>query len=940
MHRQTERHRTFVVIVALVSGLCVFHSVGQSAPPESTDATAAAAVPDKRSSEMPVTDLNVIQGWINQLGSEMYSERQQAFMSLWQHPTEAQPLVRNATTSSDPQIATSATTLDLLFRFGVEPTDNEELAELVQILRASPQQALLRLTERGSWRIAAELIRSNEQLRNPQATPIKPDLLCYFVQAAHTQGDARRAWPVVQLLLPSLQRHWIAKQTDLKLDAPLVPENEDDRASALIVEGKFQEAWDQNPSHNLLRRIVCLSGDWKKLQDERLSGTLIKGDGKVTIESLARKAAISYLCQAREQSDQEIASLFEHQDWKEKLGAEGPAVFKATSLVDLTDRALLLALAICGQGDAVQQVIGKQNATFNMTYHTSRLDSERILQAYELENDLSNFDLWMEQKLTESRSAIKQDPDDAFVSFSRMIELSKLLVTLGEVERGTNFFRRLLDLMPDANAARSSITTRYWRMIGYTARNSQMRPHVIRILEKRDGEYSTTVRRELLSFLYPDWSYSSSPAGTANALWTAAPVELFRYHDTAESIVEQPGATKPRESRWHLLERLWQYDRTLITENGNGAILQGWLQNTTNLLAQDPSENGFGASQIAEIAHHLGLNELALSMATSTRFTNSSNLSVAAMACQDLNQMKTAVDWWEQAIASGPQRHDWIVEQMECLQTIGREDQAAYLESTRWLRPLGTTSRGVGYVTFAELLNDDGRTQEAKLYAQAAHLLGIPNDDRMPSFVQTISTVMEESKDFRQWANVSREFNLSLLEKMNTGDLSMLLHFIGKEFIASAHMALEDKDLPRALDCIKRFESLHPVGIDVCELLYEPLVANGAREEADALVKRMADRLLAHLERWPNDAGVHNNLAWLLARCDQRLEEALEHAEASVKLSRGSPTYVDTLAESHFRLGHNMEALEYAQKCVQIDPRHYHYQRQVERFQAALTQSK
>jgi hypothetical protein len=44
--------------------------------------------------------------------------------------------------------------------------------------------------------------------------------------------------------------------------------------------------------------------------------------------------------------------------------------------------------------------------------------------------------------------------------------------------------------------------------------------------------------------------------------------------------------------------------------------------------------------------------------------------------------------------------------------------------------------------------------------------------------------------------------------------------------------------------------------------------------------------------------------------------------------------YLDTLAEVHFRRGDAAKAVEFAQRCLELDPRNTNYQQQLERFRA------
>ncbi len=160
----------------------------------------------------------------------------------------------------------------------------------------------------------------------------------------------------------------------------------------------------------------------------------------------------------------------------------------------------------------------------------------------------------------------------------------------------------------------------------------------------------------------------------------------------------------------------------------------------------------------------------------------------------------------------------------------------------------------------------------------------------------------------------------------------MVQYYTGQDLLCAAASDIQAGRIEAGLSHIAKFENLMPAGIEICEHCYPLLVKAGHQAEADAMLERYTTRMLKHLEAWPKDANSHNNLAWMFARCNARLPQALEHATKAVDISERSPTYVDTLAEIEFRMGHVDKAIELARECISIDPRHTHYQKQLQRF--------
>jgi membrane associated rhomboid family serine protease/Tfp pilus assembly protein PilF len=75
----------------------------------------------------------------------------------------------------------------------------------------------------------------------------------------------------------------------------------------------------------------------------------------------------------------------------------------------------------------------------------------------------------------------------------------------------------------------------------------------------------------------------------------------------------------------------------------------------------------------------------------------------------------------------------------------------------------------------------------------------------------------------------------------------------------------------------------------------------------------------------PNQAGAHNNLAWLYATCDDPKfrdpHAALEHAQQAVDLTQWKDgNAIDTLAEAHYVNGEFQKAVEIQEKALALEP--------------------
>jgi len=108
----------------------------------------------------------------------------------------------------------------------------------------------------------------------------------------------------------------------------------------------------------------------------------------------------------------------------------------------------------------------------------------------------------------------------------------------------------------------------------------------------------------------------------------------------------------------------------------------------------------------------------------------------------------------------------------------------------------------------------------------------------------------------------------------------------------------------------------------------------GREEQAADLFGKLHQAYSEWTEEYPACALLHNDLAWLCARCGRRLDEALEHAKQAVELDPNNASHLDTLAECHFRLGDRNTAIGYSQRAVQLRPRSTSLKQQLDRFQS------
>ena len=298
--------------------------------------------------------------------------------------------------------------------------------------------------------------------------------------------------------------------------------------------------------------------------------------------------------------------------------------------------------------------------------------------------------------------------------------------------------------------------------------------------------------------------------------------------------------------------------------------------------------------------------------------------------------LQKAAEYWDRARARDTTRLDWLSQEIAARALAGQSEQAGILEDSHAYRPLAAVrSNGESaHRNLALYLVEKEQFSLAQRHARAAFLLSPAPSAEFYFAGLGLADVLDKQKDPLASAEVRRAVCLTFLSPLlpNSTRFSVLMSYVQREQVLRAAGLLARSDIAAAQQCIETAEQLQPLGIELVEECFPKLVELQQQETAQAMFERFEQRMLKHLDAWPKDATNHNNLAWMYARCNQKLDRALKHAKIATELAPQSATLLDTLAEVHFRLGQQSQAIEVAQKCVRLDPREPHYQQQLDRF--------
>jgi tetratricopeptide (TPR) repeat protein len=160
----------------------------------------------------------------------------------------------------------------------------------------------------------------------------------------------------------------------------------------------------------------------------------------------------------------------------------------------------------------------------------------------------------------------------------------------------------------------------------------------------------------------------------------------------------------------------------------------------------------------------------------------------------------------------------------------------------------------------------------------------------------------------------------------------MVRYFAGSERTSRAVALIEKGDFDGARHELDIAYRLNSHDVEPVINTYTRLVKLGKNELADEVFAPFESALKKQIQSWPEDAMTLNNLAWMYAKCDIKLNEALELSTKSTSLVPNSAVYLDTLAEVHYRRGEVDAAISTMRECVKLDPRAKGYRKNLVRF--------
>ena len=129
--------------------------------------------------------------------------------------------------------------------------------------------------------------------------------------------------------------------------------------------------------------------------------------------------------------------------------------------------------------------------------------------------------------------------------------------------------------------------------------------------------------------------------------------------------------------------------------------------------------------------------------------------------------------------------------------------------------------------------------------------------------------------------------------------------------------------------------ALEANGTDSTIELVPLLHAQSRDDEAASVFDATYQPMRKRLDEGDNDPSLLNELAWLCAKCDRHLPDALNWSRLAVEGRPTSAAYLDTCAEVNSRLGHPAESVKMETRALGFEPGDLFMLAQLERYKAA-----
>jgi tetratricopeptide (TPR) repeat protein len=876
------------------------------------------------------------------LSRDRYSRRQQATLQMWRDREKSREQVQEAARHPDPEVAGRAKWILRQWRRGALPDTPPEIARLLQA--SDGPAAIERLLEGGQFTAAVVAIEESAGTVDREAiqTRIASALLRRFPLYVHqaigseSLGDLLRLVDLVAdskelaLCRIELMQHLgidVTAENLLPSSATLWSARERAQAETLLwmMLGDVDEAIriaTQNDDGELLQRCRMMSGRWSEAAAANSELARQSLEGSYEHARLWSRVLVA----ADRCEDDELRA--------EAVEALSRTADDSTPEGEIATEIRWRSLVSHGEVDAALEVATSASP---VAAALVCVDGSRVERAFDILGfPIDQIDLSLDDWIDEALESQRQFSESQLtVEIRRLFALMRCLLEIGRDDAAWSIAKRLseADITIDSRRMRDFVVS----TLATSRRNDWVVDFAVGKDDKNMGPYAQTAVATTL----PDCQATTFGI-VVQAMTMAIPAATLQERVAAAAALfrgEIPRGFDPRTDFRQLYQfigtprtnqrfagSLWGRQSTfpdnldlvlLFARHGESELAAMCLEDIVEtgdaeaLFFKAEQELDGGRTDTAKDLFN-GVYEIVQQKSrVSGRFGGTDDVALA---------VKASIGLWIIARRAGD---DPLSEQLE------REIGLALCSPSVRLRS-----------AVAEYLADREETDLAmEAFQRVLPLAAFGNEEQTGLYdVARVFAPFARNTDLEE---AVRWFDLAVADSLDqysfrSGAYITLPLFISRWALEAAIKRGDREQVERHLE---RIMQLDPLDIDFAERLLPEMRERSMGDLANETLDQIIDRGLKYARRFPFDAMTCNNLAWVAAMNQQRLDDALELAEKAVYAEPESAIYRDTLAEVLFLLDRKQEALQIERGCLLDDPGQWHLHEQIEKYEESIDKS-
>lgn len=841
------------------------------------------------------------------LGANEFAKRQAATDLLWQAGPKAKEVLERLVRSPDPEIRARASAILNQLRLGIRPETPAEVTALIDQFRfaATPiqrRQALIELQTKGHWQAILTLIRGERdpETRTNLATALLSDA-GRVVRPLVERGMLDEAEEVLDLIAMSEAGYpqWTAfliltDRLDRALSiarqrAETTPSMEAWQKLAYLARARgdldeARAAAERSGDLLLQTNLHAEAGLWSEAA--RTTAEILKTTNRKA-DVLAFAATFSRLAGNQDEHERHMEALLKTAGVSELTENPPPATPGAFGRINTGGRTqsawtAVEALLVNERLEEALTLLKKINPRFAHAMLWRQQRHREAMEYVKIPREGPLDRAWFDSLPAPAGDANSQQEN----RFLLGLQVARQLRELGRSEQMVQAIETLRGMAPEAN-------------------DRGRRLSLIATLEWQLGRYE-------------DMARDAERAIAAGAL----PVALFnaidkQYGSDASVWYDEFLANHwPNDRQKAFLTAIWMAS----ANTPKGMLPEDWRDMVAaaakRVESLRPTEKGLRMAKLSRTCQNHGDLELAMKYAREAETLDPRLPMVAGDLMFEQQDWQGAAEAYRrtgEAVGGNAQMAFFLG---YCLTKSGEEaagKKEMLLAKVHALAPEAKLGMATG-------LHTRKLKSEAEEQVQLLRKTALPDSPVAASAAQFWATLVQKEQP-REAAHAWQQQLLHVLNASGSfPEMDHYLRFVHQihkaRGVAAAKAGRREEAAAEFAVCERVLPGDVNLAVDVAPLLDQ----QGMQDLAAMLVERGVASLKTTLEDFPKSATNWNNAAWVLARGQRQLDQALQMAEKAVELSPNESSYQDTLAEVHFQRGDREAAVAAATRAAELLP--------------------